>query len=82
MKPFLTKNTKNRTERDGPFSIKNTKNGTKRIVDGMIGKRTNKARTIYLKAFVLERTGTIKKKSEGALVCDSKGDTCNGVIIV
>jgi len=51
-------------------------------VDGMIGKRTNKARTIYLKAFVLERTGTIKKKSEGALVCDSKGDTCNGVIIV
>ena len=60
----LTKNTKNGTERDNRSK---TKNGT-----GRNGTRTeqlekkNENRIIKLKAFVLERNGTISKTLERA----------------
>ena len=58
----LNKNAKNGTEREGRSS---TQNGTERNENGTIKKR-NENGTIKLKPLVLERNGTISKKSERA----------------
>ena len=60
MEQFLTKNTKNGKEQDGPF----TTIRTPRRMDVTIVKRTNEDGTIKLKAIVLERDGMILKKLE------------------
>ena len=56
----LNKNAKNGTEREDRFS---TQNGTER---NRTIQQKNENGTIYLKALVLERNGTISKKSERA----------------
>ena len=60
------RNAKNGTERGDRFSTQNgtERDGTER--NGTIQQKKNDNGTIYLKSLVLERNGTISKKSERA----------------